>query len=676
MMNSVWDLALGSTPVNNPGAAASRSVHVELTSQQRRLRHLRSIAARNIVNRNHSPLLDTYFTLHLCSDDRISRDFYKSEVIRDSLNPTWRSLDFAMLPDLLDTSVSCFVVRIWGGREEQYQLLIEWKVNLDGLRYTGQQIRSRCPNEIIFGLNDGYYAADLDQKENSERKKNSLLQVDQSSVRNSYSVFSLLRLHTAQKAIKQTQVTVQKIGKEIEEKLRTTAACTERKKERECMQLRIGVLRSEVERQRKALLRERETLQKERVLLQKKEEAFSCKHKSLDSERDTLTDLQKESTAKRELFLKSSAQLTFRCRQLLSELSYIYPIDTNNQSDFVICGVKLPNSEDFQAKDDGSVAVALGYTAHLVLMISCFLQIPLRYPIMHRGSRSSVRDTITDKLSEKEREFPLYPRGERFHFEYGVYLLNKNIAQLRYQHGLSTPDLRQTLPNLKHFLEHGLLVRCDRHHVSSSIPVPVRSHLSVSQVTFPVSPEADKKKRRSQKLYDPVVTPLPVAMATQEAPPDPLDVSVELEKPLEADRRAEDAGTSTPEPSTEQYDPDEEKIPERDPELPGEPSESECVEENLQHPGAMNGSAGVPAGAEVCCSVEQAEEIMGTEAMGLGLGSRADEFPCIPVEHAVAVECDDQVLGELENFQEFSKRIYALSENPSCFRRPRKNSDK
>jgi hypothetical protein len=45
-----------------------------------------------------------------------------------------------MLPDLLDTSVSCFVVRIWGGWEEQFTLLIEWKVNLDGLRYTGQQV--------------------------------------------------------------------------------------------------------------------------------------------------------------------------------------------------------------------------------------------------------------------------------------------------------------------------------------------------------------------------------------------------------------------------------------------------------------------------------------------------------------------------------------------------------
>uniref|UniRef100_A0A4W3HS70 C2 domain-containing protein n=1 Tax=Callorhinchus milii TaxID=7868 RepID=A0A4W3HS70_CALMI len=107
---------------------------------QRRLRHLRSIAARNVVNKNGFHLLDTYFSLHLCDDMKIFKAFYTSEVIKDSLNPTWRSLDFGLMPDHLDTSVSCIVVRIWGGKMGQYCLLIEWKVNLDGLKYLGQQV--------------------------------------------------------------------------------------------------------------------------------------------------------------------------------------------------------------------------------------------------------------------------------------------------------------------------------------------------------------------------------------------------------------------------------------------------------------------------------------------------------------------------------------------------------
>ncbi|XP_032094368.1 UV radiation resistance-associated protein-like, partial [Thamnophis elegans] len=94
------------------------------------------------------------------------------------------------MPDRLDTSVSCFVVRIWGGKNDTYQLLIEWKVTLDGLKYLGQQIHARSPNEIIFGLNDGYYGALYERKGVPEIQKN--LQVDPNCVRNSYDVFSLL----------------------------------------------------------------------------------------------------------------------------------------------------------------------------------------------------------------------------------------------------------------------------------------------------------------------------------------------------------------------------------------------------------------------------------------------------------------------------------------------------
>uniref|UniRef100_A0A8V5HC68 Uncharacterized protein n=1 Tax=Melopsittacus undulatus TaxID=13146 RepID=A0A8V5HC68_MELUD len=652
------------------------------TMLQRRLRHLRNIAARNIINRNGYRLLDTYFTLHLCDNTKIYKEFYKSEVIKNSLNPTWRSLDFGIMPDRLDTSVSCFVVRIWGGKKEHFQLLIEWKVNLDGLKYLGQQIHARNPNEIIFGLNDGYYGASFEQKDHSGTLKSSLLQVDQNCVRNSYDVFSLLRLHRAQCAIKQTQVTVQKIGREIEEKLRCTSTSNELKKESECLQLKILVLRNELERQKKALGQEVALLHKEKSTLHDRGNAFEGEYQKLQEHNESLHELRKECTAKRELFLKTHAQQTIRCKQLLSELSYIYPIDLNDQKDYFVCGVKLPNSEDFQAKDDGSIAVALGYTAHLVSMISYFLQVPLRYPIIHKGSRSTIKDNINDKLTEKEREFPLYPKGgEKLQFEYGVYLLNKNIAQLRYQHGLSTPDLRQTLPNLKNFMDFCNYKEVDRQ--SSSF-----GRLDIGFSSGLPSPDKGLRKRAStgnERLqhktpppsYNSALTQ-PVAITTRvgELDKKPGSISSSLDTSMDSakgnTKKGENLCSSLngESRSLNNTQDQQESFLGRTSAingafLPGECSGTTSNEQPCEFRPALN--------PVLCCTVEQAEEIMGMEATGFSSGDQLEDFNSIPVEHAVAVECDEQVLGE---FEEFSRRIYALNENMSSFRRPRKSSDK
>nr|XP_010301769.1 PREDICTED: UV radiation resistance-associated gene protein-like [Balearica regulorum gibbericeps] len=426
----------------------------------------------------------------------------------------------------------------------------------------------------------------------------------------------------------------------------------------------------------------------------KVENAFESEYQKLQEHNESLHELRKECTAKRELFLKTNAQQTIRCKQLLSELSYIYPIDLNDQKDYFVCGVKLPNSEDFQAKDDGSVAVALGYTAHLVSMISYFLQVPLRYPIIHKGSRSTIKDNINDKLTEKEREFPLYPKGgEKLQFEYGVYLLNKNIAQLRYQHGLSTPDLRQTLPNLKNFMELGLMVRCDRHHTSSAIPVPKRQSSSFGRLDIGFStglPSPDKglRKRAStgnERLqyktpppsYNSALTqPVAITARVGELDKKPGSISSSLDTSMDSSKgnpkKSEDLCSS----------------------LNGENGSLNNTQDRqesfLRHSSAINGAflpgecSGTASneqpcefrpslGPVLCCTVEQAEEIMGMEATGFSTGDQLEDFNSIPVEHAVAVECDEQVLGE---FEEFSRRIYALNENMSSFRRPRKSSDK
>uniref|UniRef100_A0A8C9EKW2 UV radiation resistance associated n=1 Tax=Pavo cristatus TaxID=9049 RepID=A0A8C9EKW2_PAVCR len=669
-------------PAALPPGSATRALHVELPSQQRRLRHLRNIAARNIVSKNGYRLLDTYFTLHLCDNTKIYKEFYKSEVIKNSLNPTWRSLDFGIMPDRLDTSVSCFVVRIWGGKKEHFQLLIEWKVNLDGLKYLGQQIHARNPNEIIFGLNDGYYGASYEQKDHSGTLKTSLLQVDQSCVRNSYDVFSLLSIFPGCK-VKLDPCTVQSLG--------SWENCFI-KKESECLQLKILVLRNELERQRKALGQEVALLHKEKNTLHDRGNAFETEYQKHQERNESLQELRKECTAKRELFLKTNAQQTLRCKQLLSELSYIYPIDLNDQKDYFVCGVKLPNSEDFQAKDDGSIAVALGYTAHLVSMISYFLQVPLRYPIIHKGSRSTIKDNINDKLTEKEREHKADTTCTFMSYSFFPPEGGEALEQLRYQHGLSTPDLRQTLPNLKNFMELGLMVRCDRHHTSSAIPVPKRQSSSFGRLDVGFSsglPSPDKglRKRAStgnERLqyktpppsYNSALTqPVAIAAHAGELDKKPGSISSSLDTSMDSskgNKKAEDlCGSLNGENGslTNTQDQQESFLGHTSAIngalLPGECSSTASSEQPCELRPSL--------GPVLCCTVEQAEEIMGMEATGFSTGDQLEDFNSIPVEHAVAVECDEQVLGE---FEEFSRRIYALNENMSSFRRPRKSSDK
>ncbi len=223
-----------------------------------------------------------------------------------------------------------------------------------------------------------------------------------------------------------------------------------------------------------------------------------------------------------------------------------------------------------------------------------------------------------------------------------------------------------------------------------SIPVPLKSHLSVStasEVGFPTlssSPEQDVRKRSGSdvdKQKNPTPPPSyntamtqPDPMMTPEFPSRPSTEIVSIEVGNTVDTHGE--GETVSEAHTE-----------KPLEIPTALASTLPSDDVPQHPGAMNGSAvpsegiglGVAGAAGLCCSVEQAEEIMGTEATGLGLGggARLDDYPCIPVEHAVAVECDEQVLGEFDTagIEEVSRRIYAL-ENMSSFRRPRKSSEK
>lgn len=131
-----------------------------------------------------------------------------------------------------------------------------------------------------------------------------------------------------------------------------------------------------------------------------------------------------------------------RRTQLITLLSHIFPIDPYEPPSpstsstppallFSILCLPLPNSTyPPSALSSETLSSALGYTAQVVSTLAAYLGVPLHYPIKCLGSRSAVVDLIS--MMRGPRAFPLYPKGvDRYRFDYAVFLLNKNIEQVR-----------------------------------------------------------------------------------------------------------------------------------------------------------------------------------------------------------------------------------------------------
>ncbi|KAJ8927868.1 hypothetical protein NQ314_019612 [Rhamnusium bicolor] len=174
----------------------------------------------------------------------------------------------------------------------------------------------------------------------------------------------------------------------------------------------------------------------------------------LSREAEKLKEYKKSLLQHREVYSLLNSQLQLRRRQLMKELLFIYPIEKFSENKYTVLGIYLPNSDILTDCSDTKLSIALGYITHIVIMSSTFLQVPLRYPLTHYGSRSYITDNVSPLLPDRERNFPLYTRGkDKAQFTYAVYLLNKNLAQLRWLFYMNTSDLRATLSNLLQFLQ-------------------------------------------------------------------------------------------------------------------------------------------------------------------------------------------------------------------------------
>jgi hypothetical protein len=211
----------------------------------------------------------------------------------------------------------------------------------------------------------------------------------------------------------------------------------------------LKALEQKRDQKRKALQNRRDLLARDSAL---RKEILS----QVDDGKDTISDLSGKHTS-------ITASITHQRRRVTHDLSKIYPIaPVPNQSlAFTIRGMHLPNSEALDTATPESLAAALGHVSHAIQLLSLYLGAVLPYPCRPRSSTSTILDPIsilnTTSTASKAvsdemaaRTFPLFSKGAvRFRFEYGVFLLNKDVEILLSTHfGVRVLDIRQTLPNL------------------------------------------------------------------------------------------------------------------------------------------------------------------------------------------------------------------------------------
>ncbi len=159
-----------------------------------------------------------------------------------------------------------------------------------------------------------------------------------------------------------------------------------------------------------------------------------------------------------------------------------------------------------------ALSVSLGWVAHALCTSAAVLDVPLRYPVVFRGSQSVVLDPSKGERREQQ-EFPLYAKGvDVARADYAIFLLNKDLAQVRWQCGLVTADLKCMLRNLHEVLSLGDRQQQQQQQLQGKIslrssgpssrllsPPPGAEDLSASSAPAP----AQKRPQKAPKQQEP-----------------------------------------------------------------------------------------------------------------------------------------------------------------------------
>ncbi|KAI1495083.1 UV radiation resistance protein and autophagy-related subunit 14-domain-containing protein [Biscogniauxia mediterranea] len=346
------------------------------------------------------------------------------------------------------TRLSQLRVKVWAKRQESWTLLLTQDIDLRSLNYLGTLRNHHFPpNSLIFHLVDGVYSLDVSSKR-PEPKQTPTLPTS------SYN--ALMKLSNLDNSIQDALATREALTLQINQIL-------ERTPPNPVPQARESALLASkyVSSQRRALRAAQTRRTDLRASIDARRNAIKEGRVALSKAAADVEHAQSKLSASKSLVASTRESIHGQRRRICEDLARIFPINPTSSGaplSFSICGIPLPNTDydpTSSSAIEESLSAALGYVAQLTNALQFYLSVPLPYPVTPFGSHSSVRDDISLLPDTQQREFPLFLRGganAQYRFDYGWFLLNKDIEALCVAVGLKVVDIRHTLPNLKYLL--------------------------------------------------------------------------------------------------------------------------------------------------------------------------------------------------------------------------------
>ncbi|CAF3721244.1 unnamed protein product [Rotaria socialis] len=469
-----------------------KSQLISLPFLKKRLRSITSLGLRNLTV--HEFNFTVHFTLHR-NEKTVA--FYTSELAENQRSPEWSYLKFPSTTQCLQD----FVMRVWITSEENSRLFLEYDVHLDdSLIPDEQKDDSQRSNNTLWLEMFGYQFTDnetmLENQKNVQLTDTTSTTIDKKSKRislvKSYNKLSILRMMNVIDAVRSENRSSTQYLERLQAFVDVHQDHLSKIKERESRRLRVESLRQQLQSQIIVYEQRFNSYQERQKLLEERKNQLQHNLYQLIHQHEQINFYINHLNQSKCILHDLTQVINFRQKDIVHEIyHYIYPIIVDDSGEYSIANVKLPQAEDktyqtsMTREREKEVEAAIGYCAHFVFIISQFMQIPLRFPIEFYGT-SPIK--IYD-YSLQSGEFALYPSYDMNSFQYGLYLLNRDIGQLMYHCRVGTrpTDYRKTLKNLKDLLEQYFTITNNNNNNNNQIHLYSQSSQSSTQTIVPTS---------------------------------------------------------------------------------------------------------------------------------------------------------------------------------------------